>query len=267
MKKLAAILLTACILLCFAACGKTGDNDRGNKAQSSENDPGQITDAVSGYPAEQTVGQTNVQAVGETATVVPAAEERKTDEGATARKEEENTTAASSGAGAETTAADAGDTASLGKYTVTASAKNIIMYQDDSASRILATIPYGKVITVTEISNGFARTSYKDNTGWVSMEDITYTPDAADQTEPSGDYDNYNEYPAGTYEVVDAPSVNIRSAPDTSDEENIVGKVYRGEQYELSVFDGEWAKITLEDRTQGWVYMGYMEFVGWHTEE
>ena len=43
---------------------------------------------------------------------------------------------------------------------------------------------------------------------------------------------------------------------------NIIGKAYKGEQYEISTFNGEWAKITLSDGKQGWAYMGYLELVG-----
>ncbi len=164
------------------------------------------------------------------------------------------------------TGAAISETALLGQYTVSSSEKNIIMYQYDDGSRIIATIPSNTIITVTEISNGFAKTTYKNSTGWVSIDDISYTPGASGQAQGSdddnGDYDNYNEYSAGTYEVVDTAAVNVRSAPDTSDDDNIIGKAYRGEQYELSTFDGEWARITLSDGQRGWVYMGYMEYVG-----
>ncbi len=164
------------------------------------------------------------------------------------------------------TGAAIGDTALLGQYTVSSSEKNIIMYQYDDGSRIIATIPSNTIITVTEISNGYAKTTYKNSTGWVSIKDISYTPGASGQAQAgdddTGDYNNYNEYPAGTYEVVDTPAVNVRSAADTSDDGNIIGKAYRGEQYDLSSFDGEWARITLSDGQRGWVYMGYMEYVG-----
>ena len=57
------------------------------------------------------------------------------------------------------------------------------MYQYDDGSRIAASIPSGTVITVTEISNGYAKTTYKNNTGWVKIEEISYTPGASGQTQ------------------------------------------------------------------------------------
>ena len=164
------------------------------------------------------------------------------------------------------TGAAIGDTAQLGQYTVSSSEKNIIMYQIDDGQRIIASIPSNTIITVSEISNGYAKTTYKNYTGWVSLDDITYTPGAnggAQQADAdAGDHENSMGYRSGTYEVVDAYSVNVRSAPDSSDDDNIVGTAHEGEQYSVNVFDGMWANITLDDGTSGWIYMGYMDLVG-----
>lgn len=58
-------------------------------------------------------------------------------------------------------------------YEVTASALNM-RENPDTASETLAVIPNGEKVTVTEISDGWGKTSYNGAEGWISMEYTQY---------------------------------------------------------------------------------------------
>ena len=57
---------------------------------------------------------------------------------------------------------------SEGIYKITASSLNL-RKNPDTSSEVLCTIPNGERITVTEISNGWGKTSFNGSEGWIAM--------------------------------------------------------------------------------------------------
>lgn len=279
MKKITAVLLTVCILLCFAACGRNTNNDPGPAGQKTEQNAAQVTGQSSGQPAEQ--GGAQPAEPGNSA--APAGEEQNNG-GEAAEPRSESATSADQN-GTEETSAGAGASEqsrktddgpvrynnyigyAAGTYEVVdTSSVNVRSSTDTSKDDNIVGKAYrGEQYEVSGFNGDWARITLSDGrSGWVYMGYMQQV--GADQNGSSGSPDrynkNYNDYSSGTYEVVNTDSVNVRSSIDTSNDGNIIGKAYKGEQYEISTFNGEWAKITLSDGKQGWAYMGYLELVG-----
>ncbi|MDP6088546.1 MAG: SH3 domain-containing protein, partial [Nitrospinota bacterium] len=60
--------------------------------------------------------------------------------------------------------------------------------------------------------------------------------------------------------IVRVPKGNVRARPQTTSP--IVGKVKRGEQYDVEVRQGDWFKILLETGEEGWVFKSLVEVSG-----
>lgn len=62
-----------------------------------------------------------------------------------------------------------GNTATSGEYTITGEPNLRIRQERNTTSKILGNIPKGKVVTVTDIQNGWGKVTYNNVTGFISM--------------------------------------------------------------------------------------------------
>lgn len=152
-----------------------------------------------------------------------------------------------------------------GVYTVNSDLNDIFVYRSVTDQRIIATIPNGAVIEITEIRTDFGKTTYGAYSGWVDMDDLEYTPDATPNKtgsdEPtSDDASGESSYPTttGTYIVAtgeESVALNLRGAPSTDGE--LLTKIPDGTEVTVDKVDGLWGHIVYEE-FDGWVYMPYL---------
>lgn len=210
---------------------------------------------------------------GETETSTQSAEEEKTlGEKAPIVKEPDSTTASPT------------SDYKIGIYTVTSTEKNIFMQKSQTDDRVIATVPNGTVLEITEISDDMGKTTFGEYTGWLNLEELAYTPDAIlsekettakqpDNEVNSSVNSDENENPAndettteknapdspGTYTVDlqgDGTYVNIRNASSTDG--IVVGTVDEGVQVTVDKVENGWGYISTPDGIEGWVYMVYL---------
>lgn len=166
---------------------------------------------------------------------------------------------------------EAQTTYKTGIYTVKSDQKNIFVYKSATDQRIIATIPNGAIIEITEIKDELGKTTYNSYTGWVEMTDVEYTPDEepeekADETTTKKENSSENddeETPnlptePGKYTVTLSGStpLNVRASNSTSGE--IIGTLSNGTEVEVLEVKSSWGRISL-DGTEGWVYMEYLK--------
>ena len=72
------------------------------------------------------------------------------------------------------------------KGTVTAEPSLRLRSDTNTSSAILANIPYGTVLTITEEKNGWGKTAYAGQNGWVSLDYISKNTSGGTGDEPSG---------------------------------------------------------------------------------
>lgn len=153
-------------------------------------------------------------------------------------------------------------TAQTGVYTVYSDQNNIFVYKSVSDQRITATIPNKTIIEITEISNGFGKTTYNGYTGWVELDELKFTPNEKPEetTEASsGESTTLPSYQPGTYTVTlngSSTTLNVRSTGSTSGE--IINTLNEGDQVTVEEVKSSWGKIYIDD-VEGWVYMEYLK--------
>lgn len=178
----------------------------------------------------------------------------------------------------------------IGIYTVTSAQQNIVMQKSPINDTVIATVPNGTVIKITEISNEMGKATFSEYTGWLSLEELLYTPDAKltepetttqaegssdedaniQQETPSPDNPDENEnpdnnadeptYSPGNYTVDlqgDGTYLNVRdtSSPDGA----VVTTIDEGVQVTVNKVEHGWGYITTPDGNEGWVYMIYLK--------
>ncbi len=153
-------------------------------------------------------------------------------------------------------------TEQTGVYTVYSDQNNIFVYKSVSDQRIIATIPNKTIIEITEISNGFGKTTYNSYTGWVELDELKFTPnETPEQTteKETESGETVAQYQTGTYTVTlngESTSLRVRSINSTSGE--IVTTLSEGDQVTVEEINGSWGKIFVGD-IEGWVYMEYLK--------
>lgn len=168
----------------------------------------------------------------------------------------------------------------IGTYTVSSDQSTIFMYKSETDDRIIATIPNLEVIKITEISGEMGKTVYGAYTGWVYLEDLTYSPDkklpdAETTTKPESttgtpeNNDTNNEETTtqpetsastGTYTVDlqgDGTYLNVRDSSSTDG--TAIGRIDEGVQVTVDKIENGWGHITTPDGVEGWVYMVYLK--------
>lgn len=147
-----------------------------------------------------------------------------------------------------------------GKYTVSSDEKNIFMYKTSDADRIFATVPNGTVISITEIVNNMGKTAYNSYEGWVSMDDLKYSPDAYLEETTTENQNSDSDIPntPGEYTVDlrgDGDSVNVRD--DHSTNGTVLTVLPEGTKVTVEEVQSGWGKVNI-DGTEGWIYMKYL---------
>lgn len=160
---------------------------------------------------------------------------------------------------------------SEGIYEITASSLNI-RKNPDTSSEVLYTIPNGERITVTEISNGWGRTSFNGYDGWISMEytkfitsetvtttsetTTTTTTTTATTTALTTTSEN-PAYSEGIYKI-NASALNLRENPDANSKS--LTTIPDDEEIVITEFSNGWGKTSFNGY-EGWVSMEYTEYV------
>ena len=213
---------------------------------------------------------------GETETQSQSAEENKTlGEKAPIVKEPDSTTASPT------------SDFKIGIYTVTSTENIIFMQKSKTDDRVIATVPNGTVVEITEISDSLGKTTFGVYTGWLNLEQLTYTPDAkltedetttrepevtsAVNSDENPDENNNTETPEtttennspdspGTYTVDlkgDGTYLNVRDASSTDG--TVVTVIDDGIQVTVDKVENGWGHITTPDGHEGWIYMIYLK--------
>lgn len=158
-------------------------------------------------------------------------------------------------------------TSPLGTYTVKSKTgdKYIYMYKNADNDCLIATIPNDAVIQVDEITDKMAKTTYNIYTGWVYLEDISYSPDAKPDDIPTTAAqtttapDDTDSPDAGEYTVTlssDSSPLNVRDMPSLDGTK--IATLSNGETVTVTEIQDGWGKISI-DGTDGWVSMAYLK--------
>lgn len=166
----------------------------------------------------------------------------------------------------------------IGIYTLTSEQSTVFVYKGAADDRIVATIPNGTVIEITEVQGEMGKTTYGSFTGWVRMEELTYSPNdklteketttasestsQEDTTKAADEETTTNPPPStpGTYTVDlkgDGTYVNVRDTSSTDG--NVVATLDEGTLVTVDTVDGSWGHIKTSDGTEGWIYMVYLK--------
>lgn len=169
----------------------------------------------------------------------------------------------------------------IGTYTVSSDQSTVFMYKSETDDRIIATIPNLEVIKITEISGEMGKTTYGSYTGWVYLEDLTYSPDkklpdtettttkpeSTTGTPENNDTNNgetttqpEDSASTGTYTVDlqgDGTYLNVRDTSSTDG--TAIGRIDDGAQVTVDKIENGWGHITTPDGIEGWVYMVYLK--------
>ena len=171
----------------------------------------------------------------------------------------------------------------IGIYTVTSTEKIVFMQKSAIDARVIATVPNGTVLEITEISDEMGKATYGNYTGWLNLYELSYTPDAkltekeTTTKKPevtsavNSDEDDTPETPEtttkknapdspGTYTVDlqgDGTYLNVRDA--SSSDGTVVTVINDGTQVTVDKVENGWGHITTPDGNQGWIYMIYLK--------
>ena len=121
-------------------------------------------------------------------------------------------------------------------YKVTATSGVNIRKGAGTNYSIVGAIPYGAVITVTQKSGNWGKTTYNGTTGWVCLDYCELT------------------IPLPRYRVSASSGVNMRSGAGTS--YSIVSAIPYGTVITVTQTSGNWGKTTYNGKT-GWVCLDY----------
>ncbi|MCR5636471.1 MAG: SH3 domain-containing protein [Clostridiales bacterium] len=150
---------------------------------------------------------------------------------------------------------------SLGSYVVSVSSGNLILREQPStASAQLDLIPKGTVVYITEIKNGFGKTTYHGKTGWVSMNYLTFLSTENKET----DTEKNNNYTPGRYDVTtNGGNLILREQPSSASAQ--LALIPNGTALVITEFNGDWGKTTYAGKT-GWVSMDWVKYVSGDTD-
>lgn len=182
----------------------------------------------------------------------------------------------------------------IGIYTVTGSQNTVFMQKSKTDERIIATVPTGTVLEITEIADDKGKATYGEYTGWINLEDLEYTPDATvtvietttkvpeitseedvrleniipedinpeDISEPADrETTTVRQIPdsPGTYTVDlqgDGTYLNLRKSASIDGE--IVATIPDGSRVVIDDIIAGWGHACTDDGNEGWIYMIYL---------
>lgn len=132
--------------------------------------------------------------------------------------------------------------ATTGNYKVTSKSRLNIRSGRGTNYSILGKIPVGTIITVTDISGGWGKTTYNGVTGYVSMSCLTYV---ATSSSTSGN-------------IQATCDVHVRSGAGTKYKSLTVAK--KGTTATKLATSGSWYKVTVNGKT-GWTHKNYWKAI------
>lgn len=140
-------------------------------------------------------------------------------------------------------------------YIVQASSLNV-RASDSTTARVIGSVKKNEKITVLSNSNGWAKITYNNTTGYVSSNYITLA-DQSITTSSTSNTANYKQTDSSKY-VVTTNSLNVRSGATTSS--NKIGKLSYGQSVSVVSLSNNWYKINYNGST-GYVSADYVEKV------
>ena len=127
--------------------------------------------------------------------------------------------------------------------TVTASALNM-RSEPSTGSSVLATVPRGTVVLVTETLDGWYKVSYQGKTGYMSKDYVSVSAEAAGSFGTGA--------VKGTY-------VNVRSGPGLT--YGVIGTVNTGDSFAVTGVSGDWYKVDYKGAA-GYINSSYLSVGG-----
>ncbi len=140
----------------------------------------------------------------------------------------------------------------IGVYKVTTNGGNLVLRDAPSASgKQVALVPNGTLVTITELQNGYGKTTYNGQTGWLALSYlIAYSGSADDDT-------SLYKVP-GSYQVtVSSGNLILR---DSSENGTMIDSIPKGTILYVTEVKNGYGKVTYNGKT-GWVSMNYLTYV------
>ena len=118
----------------------------------------------------------------------------------------------------------------------------------------LTTIPYNKTVTVTEVKNGWGKTTYGGKTGWFSLDYAKKTGTTTTTTGGSSGSGDTSTATSVKYVITASNGVNMRSGAGTS--YGKVGAIPYNKTVTVTEVKNGWGKTTYGGKT-GWFSLDY----------
>ena len=165
-------------------------------------------------------------------------------------------TGSGSTATAVTTAATTTSSAQTGVYKINANLN--LRSGNSTGTSILTTIPKGTSVTVSQVSNGWGKTTYSGKTGWIYLSYATRTGNAATTVSAPAASTTAAAATAGaTYKTT--ANLNIRSGNSTST--SILTSIPKGTSVTVTEVKNNWGKTSYGGKT-GWISLDYAAKTG-----
>ena len=165
-------------------------------------------------------------------------------------------TGSGSTATAVTTAATTTSSAQTGVYKINANLN--LRSGNSTGTSILTTIPKGTSVTVSQVSNGWGKTTYSGKTGWIYLSYATRTGNAATTVSAPAASTTAAAATAGaTYKTT--ANLNIRSGNSTST--SILTSIPKGTSVTVTEVKNNWGKTSYGGKT-GWISLDYATKTG-----
>ncbi len=154
-------------------------------------------------------------------------------------------------------------TSKTGTYKVTLTSGNLVLRQNAVAgSTQLELVPNGTLVVITEISNGFGKTTYNGKTGWLAMSYLTFV--SSDMEVSSDNNNTPTTYKTGRYKVtLTNGNLKLRAAPINGEQ---VALIPNGTELNITEVSGEWGKTTYNGLT-GWISLALATYIGASTND
>ena len=134
------------------------------------------------------------------------------------------------------------ETTSSGMYKVTTAGGSLKLRASASATaNVLTLVPNGTDVVVTQISNGFGKTTYNGNAGWLSMNYLTY---------------NFVATQLGRYKVK-TNSGRLKMHESDSPDSQTIALVSNGADLNVISTSNGFGKVSYNGLT-GWVSLNYL---------
>ncbi|MDD5924252.1 MAG: SH3 domain-containing protein [Clostridia bacterium] len=153
-------------------------------------------------------------------------------------------------------------TSKTGTYKVTLTSGNLVLRQNAVAgSTQLELVPNGTLVVITEISNGFGKTTYNGKTGWLAMSYLTFVSSNMEET---SDNNTPAKYTTGRYKItLTDGNLKLRATPISGEQ---LALIPNGTELNITEVSGEWGKTTYNGLT-GWISLALATYIGGSTND